>query len=81
MRYDLGEALSLGLRARLSAMWNRHWTPKTKRAIICSQVFYDAHAAITQHLLAGCSDVPVMPAHLSATADLDDIRVPWQTLI
>jgi hypothetical protein len=81
MRYDRGAALSLGLWARVLAMWNRYWAPRTKPAIICSQVFYDAQAAITQHLLDGCLAYPLMPAHLSATADLDDVPVQWLTVI
>ena len=80
MRYDLGAALSLGLQARLSAMWNRYWVQRMKRVTICSQVFYDAHAEITRHFLDGCSTDVVMPGHLSATTDLDDILVPWLTL-
>jgi hypothetical protein len=82
MRYDRAAALNLGLRARLLAMWNRYWVPRTDPpAIICSQVFYDAHAAITQHLLADCLTYPIMPAHLSATPDLDGVSVPWLTVI
>jgi hypothetical protein len=81
MRYDLGAALSLGVKARVSEMWNRYWAPPMKTVAICSQVFYDAHTEITRHLLTGCPNNFVMPAHLSATVDLDDVYVPWLRLI
>jgi len=81
MRYDLGAALSLGLRARVSEMWNRYWAPRMKKEIICSQVFYDAYAEITRHFLSSCPTHGVMPAHLSATSDLEDISVPWLKII
>jgi hypothetical protein len=81
-RYGLRTALSLGWRARTLKMWDRPWSPWIEvREKICSQVFYDAHAAITRHFLDGCSEPPIMPAHLSATADLFDVDVPWLEVI
>ena len=80
-RYDLKGAVSLGLAAKKTNMWDRD--PKmreNKEEVICSQVFYDAHMQITRALLANCPHVGVMPAHLSATADLEDIFVPWLAL-
>jgi hypothetical protein len=80
-RYGFRAALSLGLRAWALEMWNRPWFPRTRRENICSQVFYDAHAAITRHFLVDCSEPPIMPAHLSATPDLVDVDVPWLRVI
>jgi hypothetical protein len=80
MRYEFAAALSLGLRAK--NLLYRYWSPPIKQRVICSQVFYDAYGEITQTLLDGCPvDDLVMPAHLSATADLDNIYVPWLSLI
>jgi hypothetical protein len=79
-RYDIGAALSLGWRSRFTRMWNRDWRPAIKAAVICSQVVYDAHTEITLGLLKGCPLRDVMPAHLSATSDLEDIHIPWVKL-
>jgi len=81
-RYDLGAALSLGWRSRFKRLWNRDWRPSFKSAVICSQVVYDAYAEITLKLLQGCPmRGDVMPAHLSATSDLEDIPIPWVELL
>jgi hypothetical protein len=81
MRYDLKGAVQLGLEAKKSKMWDREPNmPEVKDAVICSEVFYDAHRQITRTLLADCPDVGVTPAHLSATADLEDVFVPWLEL-
>jgi hypothetical protein len=47
-------------------------------AIVCSQMFSDAHLDITLQWLRGCkTDALVTPAALSATTDLVDIGIPW----
>jgi hypothetical protein len=79
-RYGLLAAFSAGLRALVSPMWNRPWFARKRRAVICSQVFYDAHATITRHFLADCEAYPLYPANLSATPDLVDVSVPWLRL-
>jgi len=82
MRYDLKAALSFGWQAKFSKMWNRHWRKSQRKdSAICSQVFYDAYAEITRNRLIDCPLVDVMPAHLSATPDLDDVDVPWLKLM
>lgn len=85
MRYDFGTALSLSWLARMSKMWDRAWNRRQKvweeEAAICSQVFHDAHAEITRNRLANCPLAYVMPAHLSASTDLDDVGIPWLKLI
>jgi hypothetical protein len=85
MRYGFRAALSLGWQVRISEMWDRCWNRRKKiweeEAAICSQVFHDAHAEITRNRLANCPLAYVMPAHLSATSDLDDIGIPWLQLI
>jgi hypothetical protein len=74
-RYSLRAALFLGWRAS-RGNWDRAWFPSQTRAVICSKVFYDAHAEITRTLLKDCpiTDL-VTPAHLSATNDLPDIHI------
>jgi hypothetical protein len=76
-RYNFWAALSIGwqstfgIQSRLGAL---SFGP----VIICSRVFHDAYVEITRTLLHGCSiDMPIMPAHLSATDDLDDVDVGW----
>jgi hypothetical protein len=79
-RYNIRAAFSMGWRAR-SGLWDRAWFPSIGPVMICSKVFYDARVEITRSLLKDCpmTDL-VMPAHLSATTDLDDINVPWLKL-
>jgi hypothetical protein len=81
-RYGVGAALSLGWTSIVTGgLWNRDWRPLFRSAVICSQVVYDAHAEITRKMLKGCLvNRDVMPAHLSATSDLEDISVPWVKL-
>jgi hypothetical protein len=79
-RYNIRAALSIGWRAR-SGLWDRDWFPSIGPVIICSKVFYDAHVEITRSLLRDCpmTDL-VMPAHLSATSDLEDVHISWLKL-
>jgi len=78
-RYGVSAALSLGWRSIFRGdLWNRDWLPLFRSAVICSQVVYDAHAQITRDLLDRCPiNGGVMPAHLSATSDLEDVSIPW----
>jgi hypothetical protein len=79
-RYNIDAVLSLGMRS-ISGLWNRSWVPQMSRVAICSKVFHDAHLEITRTLLKDCpiGDL-VMPAHLSATSDLEDVEIPWLRL-
>jgi hypothetical protein len=81
-RYGVGAALSLGWRSIIrGGLWNRDWRPLFRSAVICSQVVYDAHAEITRKMLEGCPlHGDIMPAHLSASNDLEDISIPWVKL-
>ena len=81
-RYGVSAALSLGWRSIVrGGLWNRDWRPLFRSAVICSQVVYDAHAEITRKMLKGCPvSGDVMPAHLSATSDLEDVFIPWVKL-
>ena len=48
-----------------------------RRAVICSQLFHDAHAEVTGSILVDRLDRPVVPAELSATSRLQDVRTHW----
>jgi hypothetical protein len=79
-RYGYWSAFGIGRR-----MWHGLWNPTQYStfggALICSQVFNDAHADITLRWLRGCPpSSPVAPAHLSATIDLDDVPIGWVKL-
>ena len=79
-RYSYLAALMIGWRSGLSH-WDRLGIANVGPVIICSKVFHDAFVEITRSLLQGCSiDRPVTPAHLSATADLDDVAIGWVRL-
>lgn len=79
-RYSKGQALLLGWRMK-RGFWNGAASRSFGRVIICSKVFYDAYTEITRSLLNGCPiDLPVTPAHLSATDSLEDIPIPWLKL-
>jgi hypothetical protein len=79
--YSTRQAFLAGLRAASGGLWNRAWYPLVGRAIICSNIFYDAFGTITRRVLRDCPFTqPVYPAHLSATADLVDVHVPWLRL-
>jgi hypothetical protein len=80
LRYSKAATLMAGWRA-LSGLWNRGGYPQTHQAVFCSKVFYDAFVEITRSLLNNCPvNEPVFPAHLSATNDLEDVRIPWLRL-
>jgi hypothetical protein len=79
LRYSWWKAIRIGFRL-LGGLWKPS-EPLLGRVVICSKVFYDASAEVTQILLAGCPlDGPTTPAHLSATASLEDVDVGWLKL-
>ena len=78
-RYGKIGAVRMGFRM-LSGIWDQD-KYYLDSPVICSKVFFDAHAEITRHLLKDCPvSGPVFPAHLSATEDLEDIEIPWLRL-
>lgn len=80
-RYGYSAAISTGWHL-LNGLWSSPSISSLGPAVICSKVFSDAYSDVTRKLLTGCPiDLPVTPAHLSATPDLQDIQVGWLKLI
>jgi hypothetical protein len=77
LRYDAEIAFAAGILARFTN-WKSYWFPLEGKTVVCSKVYYDAHVEITHRTFRDCplNDL-VTPAHLSATPDLEDVRVPW----
>ena len=51
-----------------------------QRAMICSQLFDEAHTEATGRILVQRADTDVVPAELSATDDLADVQPSWRLL-
>jgi hypothetical protein len=50
-------------------------------AVICSELYYLAYAAVTQKLVVpGVAERSVTPAHLSATDQLQDVQMEWRSI-
>ena len=80
-QYSLFSIIGWGL-AKVTGIISDERLPRVRSTIICSNVFFYAYAEITRNFLAGCPiDNRVLPAHLSATPDLEDVEVGWLTLI
>ena len=48
-----------------------------ERALICSQLFHEAYMEATGGILVERADIAVVPAELSATAHLRDVKAHW----
>jgi hypothetical protein len=76
-RYSFLSALKMGW-GMFSGLWNHDAARRLDTVVICSNAFYDAYVDITQSVLRDCPvGESVLPAHLSATSDLEDIDVGW----
>jgi hypothetical protein len=76
-RYSILSALKMGL-GMLNGLWNDDAARRLDTVVICSNAFSDAYADITKSVLSGCPvGESVLPAHLSATDDLEDIEIGW----
>ena len=76
-RYSLAIALAAGWKA-LFHRWSRVESVSSRRAIVCSRVYFDAHVEITNQVFDDCNMTDlVTPAHLSATKDLEDVPIGW----
>lgn len=79
-RYATLSALKMGLRM-VRGLWDSDGSPEFQSSIICSKVFFDAHADVTRAFLKDCPvGNAVLPAHLSATPDLEDVEIGWLKL-
>ncbi|MBS0248804.1 MAG: hypothetical protein JSR61_19470 [Proteobacteria bacterium] len=80
LRYSVFGALRMGVRM-IGGLWDANATPEFQSSVICSKVFFDAYADITRAFLRDCPIADaVLPAHLSATPDLQDVNVGWLKL-
>jgi hypothetical protein len=51
------------------------------QTVICSKVYADSYSEVTKRVLQGCTITgAVTPAHLSFTADLQDVPIEWLRL-
>ena len=48
-----------------------------ERAVICSQLYHEAYMEATGRILVQRADIAVVPAELSVTPHLDDVRTCW----
>lgn len=80
LRYSVFGAMRMGVRM-VGGLWNGNATPEFQSSVICSKVFFDAFADITRAFLRDCPIADaVLPAHLSATPDLQDVAIRWLRL-
>lgn len=61
----------------LAGFWNRKTLPPDTPTVICSQVFAHAYTGTTMRLVAGPQAIPVVPADLSMTDTLTDVKTDW----
>jgi hypothetical protein len=79
-RYATISAFKMGLRMA-KGLWDANGSFESQSSIICSKVYFDAYADITRAFLRNCPvGDAVLPAHLSATPDLEDVEVGWLQL-
>lgn len=57
-------------------LWNDRQKDLAKNAVICSQVFGEAHLATHRRVIGD----PVIPARLSSSNLLEDIPISWRRI-
>jgi hypothetical protein len=74
--YGILDAIRFGWKMK-DGLWNLSFYSYGK-GVICSKIFFDAHLEVARLPLQGCPlSGMIAPAHLSHTADLVDVQVPW----
>lgn len=80
-RYATLSAFKMGFRMA-KGLWDGDGSFESQSSVICSKVFFDAYADTTRAFLRNCPvGDAVLPAHLSATPDLEDVEIGWLKLV
>jgi hypothetical protein len=57
--------------------WSTQRSVRMTRALVCSTLYSDAWASVTEAMLIPGRLAELWPCHISATLKLDDVLVPW----